>query len=110
MVAISSNTFELSRRNNSCQFQSASKRHLAMYWPPKSCLALTDRQTVECLPNPRVGLFVALNHERNRRLGCLVRMASIEGRRRVIFDAELDGIRDLRPGKFPDDAECEVQK
>ena len=65
-------------------------------------------QVLKCLLNPRVGPFVAVNHESRRRLRCLVRVAGIEGRRWVVLDAELDCLRDLRPGKFGHDAECEV--
>jgi hypothetical protein len=69
--------------------------------------AADDIQLLESLPNPRAGL-VALNHQRFGRLGCLVGVAGIEGRRRVVLDRELDGFRDLRTGKFGDDAKCEV--
>jgi hypothetical protein len=57
---------------------------------------------------PVRALLVALNHERHGDLGCLVREAGIEGRRRVVLDPELDSLRDLRSAKFGDDAECEV--
>ena len=43
-----------------------------------------------------------------RRFGCLVRVAGVEGRSRVVLDGELDRLRDLQPGKFGDDTECEV--
>ena len=67
-----------------------------------------DRQALECLLNPRVGHRVALNHERLGRLGCLVRVAGIEGRGRVVLDPELDSLRDLRPGKFGDNSESKI--
>lgn len=51
---------------------------------------------------------VTLDHQRHCRIGCLVGVAGIEGRRRVVFDAELDGLRDVRPGDFGNDGEGEV--
>ena len=67
-----------------------------------------DGQFLEFLLNPRVSNRVALNHERRSRLGCLVRVAGIEERRRVVLNPELDSLRDLRSSKFGNDAEGEV--
>src|SRR5690349_14158343 len=67
-----------------------------------------DRQVPESSLNHRVGVCVALDHKRDGRIGCLVRVAGIEGRRRVVLDTELDCLRDFRPSDFSNDAECEV--
>jgi hypothetical protein len=73
----------------------------------KLCLVEAD-QLVEFLPYPRMGLSIAVYHERSGCLGGLVGVAGIEGRRWVVFDSELDGFRDFWSGKFGDDTECEV--
>jgi hypothetical protein len=70
--------------------------------------AATDGHFVEPLANTRVSLFVALNHERRHRLGCLVRVTGIEGRRRVVLNSKLNSLRDLGPSQFGHDAESEV--
>src|SRR5262245_8355136 len=58
-----------------------------------------DGQCFESLPYPGMRFYVALNHERHGRLGCLVRMARIEWWSRIVLDGELDGLRNLWPGE-----------
>ena len=71
-----------------------------------------DRATIARFSNaaesPYESRGVAVNHKGDGRLGCLVGMASIERRGWVVLDPKLDGLRNLWPGHFGDDAECEV--
>ena len=59
-------------------------------------------KSFEVLPNPPCGRLIAMNHERGGRFGCLVRMAGIEWRRRVILEPELDSLRNVGAGKLGD--------
>ena len=67
-----------------------------------------NTERFERLPYAIVGAAVARDPQRPGGFGCLVRVAGIERRRRVVLDAELDRLRDLRSGKFGDDAEGKV--
>src|SRR5437667_3999555 len=45
-------------------------------------------------PNPFVGIYIALNHERRGRFRRFVRMAGIKRRRWVVLDSELNSLRE----------------
>ena len=85
MVAISSNTFELSRRNSSCRFQSASKRRPG--WlvrrPRKTRWQVLDR----CVRSRRVA---------GQRLECSTAIAA-GGAQRILSMLLSWGISDPRP-------------
>ena len=67
-----------------------------------------DRQFLKLPLNASVGRRIASKHKRDDRFGCLVRVARVEGRRRVVLDSELNSLRDLWSSKFGHDAKSEV--
>src|SRR4051794_2179947 len=65
-------------------------------------------QPLQCRTHSAMRRIISLQHQRPRRLACLVRMAGIEERRRIIFDAELDRPRHIGAGEFRNDGKGEV--